>query len=578
MLTRPMKIFAYSGSHPRETLAVTDDGENILYGELTDLSGRLGEAVGHRLVFALCRNTPGSLLGYLGLLQSGGVPLLLDAETAPQLLRDLMMTYRPAFCLVPEDLPAQALAVIAETAAMICDVPETGSEAEEDPSGKAAEGDLCGGQPETADYAAAVSARAARPVMRIRDYVLYRTAAEGEDPVLAPELRLLLTTSGSTGSSKLVRISGDNLDANAESIIEYLQITREERPVTVLPMQYSYGMSIIHTHVMAGAPIILTRHTLMERSFWDRVRRDHVTSLCGVPYTFEMYSRLGLMDMDLPDLRYITQAGGKLTEQRHMQYARWCAKKGIRFYVMYGQTEASPRMGWLPPEKAVEKCGSMGIAIPGGRIDLLDEDGRPIPEPMNGKNPDGIRPDKSSSNNMSPVGELVYTGANVALGYALCAADLAKGDEFHGCLRTGDMARRDADDYFYIVGRKKRFIKVGGKRVGLDELEKILRTAFPDLELACAGKDDDLHVYVVAPARENSGPDAGPDKSKKNQAEPGRAGETPEAAGAWTEEESQSICDCIRDMTGIPDRRVTIVPVREIPRSSSGKIRYADLH
>lgn len=574
MNDRQMKIFTYAFDHPQETLAVTDEGDQILYGELKDLSERIGGVVGHRLAFVLCRNTPGSLLGYLGLLSSGGVPLLLDAGLAPQLLQELMAAYHPAFCLAPEDLPPQTMDVITKSGASsveeVFDPDEVNMHAAE----KAAGGSRSAG-------GESAGAPQREPVMKIRDYVLYRTAAEGKDPAVAPELRLLLTTSGSTGSSKLVRISGDNLDANAESIIEYLQITKTERPITVLPMQYSYGMSIIHTHVMAGAPIILTGYTLMEKGFWDRVRQEKVTSLCGVPYTFEMYRRLGLMQMDLPALRYITQAGGRLSEKRHMEYARWCAEQGIRFYVMYGQTEASPRMGWLPPRMAIEKCGSMGIAIPGGRIDLIDENGRVIPEagsceetgraPAPAANPAG----ENAENILSPVGELVYTGPNVAMGYALCAADLAKGDEFHGVLHTGDMARRDQDGYFYIVGRRSRFIKMAGKRIGLDQVERILRRAFPDLDLACAGEDDDLHVYIVLPGQPSG--DAGAAAVESGRESKAAAGivksEESEEAAEWTDR----IRDRIQEMTGIPGRRVNVFPVQEIPRSSSGKIRYAAL-
>ena len=574
MNDRQMKIFTYAFDHPQETLAVTDEGDQILYGELKDLSERIGGVVGHRLAFVLCRNTPGSLLGYLGLLSSGGVPLLLDAGLAPQLLQELMAAYHPAFCLAPEDLPPQTMDVITKSGASsveeVFDPDEVNMHAAE----KAAGGSRSAG-------GESAGAPQREPVMKIRDYVLYRTAAEGKDPAVAPELRLLLTTSGSTGSSKLVRISGDNLDANAESIIEYLQITKTERPITVLPMQYSYGMSIIHTHVMAGAPIILTGYTLMEKGFWDRVRQEKVTSLCGVPYTFEMYRRLGLMQMDLPALRYITQAGGRLPEKRHMEYARWCAEQGIRFYVMYGQTEASPRMGWLPPRMAIEKCGSMGIAIPGGRIDLIDENGMVIPEagsceetgraPAPAANPAG----ENAENILSPVGELVYTGPNVALGYALCAADLAKGDEFHGVLHTGDMARRDQDGYFYIVGRRSRFIKMAGKRIGLDQVERILRGAFPDLDLACAGEDDDLHVYIVLPGQPSG--DAGAAAVESGRESKAAAGivksEESEEAAEWTDR----IRDRIQEMTGIPGRRVNVFPVQEIPRSSSGKIRYAAL-
>lgn len=167
-----MKIFDYAKMHPQEVLAVTDEGEEILYGELNMHAAELGKIVGHRLVFVLCRNTPGSLLGYLGLLESGGVPLLLDVDIAPALLQDLVHTYRPAFCLFPEDLP--------EESRQVCFLE--------------------------------------RQALQIRDYSLARSVPQEDqqEAALAPELRLLLTTSGSTGSRKLVRISGDNLDANTQ--------------------------------------------------------------------------------------------------------------------------------------------------------------------------------------------------------------------------------------------------------------------------------------------------------------------------------------------------------------------------
>lgn len=272
MRNSPMKIFEYAFEHPDGTLAVTDEGEKILYGDLKETSERIGDIVGHRLAFVLCRNTPGSLLGYLGLLSSGAVPLLLDINLAPQLLQDLMDAYHPAFCLVPGDLSAQAMDVIGKNFAGKTDPGVCAQGAEASDAAGTVSGRTVTGQ-ETG-----FRAQQAAAAMKIRDYVLYKMVEEGTDPAPAPELRLLLTTSGSTGSQKLVRISGENLDANAESIIEYLQITRDERPITVLPMQYSYGMSIIHTHVMVGAPIILTRYTLMEKEFWERVQNERVTS------------------------------------------------------------------------------------------------------------------------------------------------------------------------------------------------------------------------------------------------------------------------------------------------------------
>lgn len=429
-----MELFARCDREPERLLAVTEEGRRYTLADLSAAGERLAGAVGgHRLVFLLCENTPGTLLGYLGCLKAGAVPLLLDAHIAPELLRGLAETYRPGFVYVPGDLPGETRAAL--------------------------EGFV--------------------PALEIEDSVLLRRPGE-RGPELHPELALLLTTSGSTGSPKLVRLAGRNLEANTRSIVEYLGLTEEERPVTNLAMSYSYGMSIVNTHLLAGAPLVLTRRSVLERPFWELVSRERVTSLAGVPYTYRMYKRAGLMEMDLPALRTLTQAGGKLPEALHQEFAQWADRTGRRFFVMYGQTEAAPRMGYLPAERAVEKRGSMGVPVPGGQFRLLGDDGGEIAGP-------------------DVVGELIYRGPNVAMGYARHPEDLALGDQWQGELHTGDMARRDRDGFYYIVGRKKRFIKLYGNRVGLDEAERLLAARFPDAGFACVGRDDLLGVFHDSP-------------------------------------------------------------------------------
>ena len=357
-----MELFARCDRETERLLAVTEEGKRYTLGDLNAAAERIAGAVGeHRLVFVLCENTPGTLLGYLGCLKAGEVPLLLDAHIAPELLRGLLETYRPAFVHVPGDLPAE--------------------------TGRVLEGFV--------------------PALEVEDSVLLRRPG-GQGPELHPELALLLTTSGSTGSPKLVRLSGRNLDANTRSIVEYLELDEGQRPVTNLAMSYSYGMSIVNTHLLAGAALVLTRRSVLERPFWELVERERVTSLAGVPYTYRMYRRAGLLEMELPALNTLTQAGGKLPEALHLEFADWAARTGRRFFVMYGQTEAAPRMGYLPAERAVEKCGSMGVPVPGGQFRLLGEDGAPIDAP-------------------DTVGELVYRGPNVAMGYARRAEELARG-------------------------------------------------------------------------------------------------------------------------------------------------------
>ncbi len=314
-------------------------------------------------------------------------------------------------------------------------------------------------------------------VLHIDGSVLYDMGEQYPYPLHA-DLALLMTTSGSTGSPKLVRQSYDNLKANTESIVQYLDLHEDERAVTNLPLHYVYGLSILNTHLAAGASVVVTEKTLFDRAFWQIVREQEVTNLGGVPYTYAMLKRLRFFRMELPALRTLTQAGGKLDPELHREFAAFAQTHGKQFVVMYGAAEATARMGYLPPQYALEKIGAMGIAIPGGRFELVDEAGKEITD-------------------TDTVGELVYYGANVTLGYAESGADLARGDERHGRYETGDLARRDADGYYTIVGRKRRFLKMFGKRTNLQEVEHILRQHFGEIEVACAGIDDNLYIFVT---------------------------------------------------------------------------------
>ncbi len=279
-----------------------------------------------------------------------------------------------------------------------------------------------------------------------------------------PKLALLLSTSGTTGSQKFVRLSYDNLLANAQSIIEYLEIDANERAIMNLPLSYSYGMSIVNSHLYAGASILLTDESVIEKPFWEFVRNQKVTSIAGVPFTYQMLQRIGFTKMELPHLKVMTQAGGRLNEKLVKYFGQYALENDKRFYVMYGQTEASPRMSYIPYEKVLEKAGTIGIAIPEGELSIVKD-------------------------------ELVYRGANVMMGYAESKADLSKDDEMFGVLYTGDTAIVDEEGYFTITGRIKRFIKLFGLRINLDDVEKKLEAMF-GIPLACTGSDDKLIVAI----------------------------------------------------------------------------------
>lgn len=305
------------------------------------------------------------------------------------------------------------------------------------------------------------------------------TALQPCEEAIFEDTAVLLSTSGTTGSPKLIRLSYNNLQANAKAIAQYLGITNTETPATSLPLSYSYGLSVVNSHLYAGANMLCTNASLMTKEFWEQFKESRCSSFAGVPFSYAMLERLRFERMTLPSLRTITQAGGRLAPEKIQLFADIAKRKDFRFFVMYGQTEATARIAYVPSERALDKVGAIGIPIPGGHL-ALQQNGCKITEPHQ-------------------EGELVYTGPNVMLGYAESRASLALGDEQGGILYTGDLGHRDADGYFYITGRLKRFIKVFGLRLNLDEIEKMLESSL-GRPVACVGTDDMLHVIVESPS------------------------------------------------------------------------------
>jgi acyl-CoA synthetase (AMP-forming)/AMP-acid ligase II len=446
-----------------------ESGETVDYARLAaaadDIGGRMDRS---GLAFLLARNNAPSISGYVGMNRARVPMALLSASMNPSLLANLFAVYRPRYVYLPEDK---------------CDIAPDG-----------------------------------REIHRYGDYRLIET---GWEPCpIHPDLALLTTTSGTTGSPKFVRQSRHNLAANTRSIVEYLCIAPVERAITTLPMNYVFGLSVVNSHLTSGAALILTDRALMEKAFWELLKGREATSLSGVPYTFQMLKQLRFARMNLPCLKTLCQAGGKLPVDLAREFAGVCAEKAIRFFIMYGAAEATARMSYLPPERSVEKPDSIGIAIPGGTFALIDQHDNTIDGP-------------------ETVGELVYRGDNVTMGYATCREDLARSDERGGLLKTGDLARRDAEDFYYIVGRKCRFIKIFGNRVNLEDIEHYLRKA--GIDNACAGRDDLLKIYVTA------------------------------------ETERKAAAAAIQEMTGLHPSAFRVEIVERIPRNDAGKTLYSEL-
>lgn len=289
---------------------------------------------------------------------------------------------------------------------------------------------------------------------------------------LHDDLALLMSTSGSTGSPKLVRLSRTNLIANATSIAEYLQIRETDRAATTLPMSYCYGLSVVHSHLLTGAALIMTDKSVADDDFWDLFTSRRGTTFAGVPYTFELLDRIDFASMRLPHLRYVTQAGGRMPPERVRAYAALADRRGWQLFVMYGATEATARMAYLPPDLALTRSSAIGHPVPGGSFSL-----EPVDEwPEVG------------------TGELVYRGANVMMGYADGPADLARGDTLDA-LRTGDIARLDDQGLYEIIGRRSRFVKMYGLRIDLEQLQNTLAEA--GVRALCTDNGDRLAVVAT---------------------------------------------------------------------------------
>ena len=290
-----------------------------------------------------------------------------------------------------------------------------------------------------------------------------------------PDLSLLISTSGSTGSPKLVRLSWRNLESNARQIIAALHHTGRDRTMLTAPIFNGYGQSVIHTMLLAGGSFALTRARIVSREFWDTARAAECNTSGGTPFFYQTLDRLDLESLDVPLLTKFVQIGGRMPPHLAEKFHAIARARGGELHLMYGQAEATARISGLPPELLPEACRSVGFVLPGGQL-RIENEGRecaPLEE-----------------------GELVYEGPNVMMGYATCADDLAKGDEMGGRVATGDLGYRDERGLFYITGRRSRFVKLFGWRVSLDEVEQLLSDSAP---VAAVNQGDRIVIYTERP-------------------------------------------------------------------------------
>ncbi|MEB3196603.1 MAG: AMP-binding protein [Candidatus Sericytochromatia bacterium] len=399
---RPMQAAAAGGAALYDRAQARWVSYSELEQRIADVSARFApEARG--LALLACPLRPATVVAYLALVRAGHTVALLDPDTSESHLATLAEAYQPEWVITPEPRDEAAAAL---------------------------------------DDGLFVSRR--------------NTSAQGP---LHPELALLLSTSGSTGSPKFVRLSAAAVEANAVAIAEALGLTPHARAMAYQGLHYAYGLSVLNSHLKAGASLLLSDRTVLERDFWAIMRAEGCDSFAGVPYTYETLRRLGPDTWCIPTLTTMTQAGGRLKPELVAWYHQTLARHGKHFLPMYGQTEATARIAVMPPEALPDKLGSVGRVIPGGTLTI---------EPL----------DPAAAEHGAG-GEIVYTGPNVMMGYATGRADLARGDECQGRLATGDLGYLDADGFLYVTGRLKRIAKLFGLRLNLDEVEDLVRQLGP---------------------------------------------------------------------------------------------------
>jgi acyl-coenzyme A synthetase/AMP-(fatty) acid ligase len=418
-------MFLLDGAEASRLALVDADGREWTYNALRQsvcLVASLLELPRRSLVFCYCGMDAVTVIAYLAAVTAGHAVALLDHSLPADRRRDLTERYQPELILQ-------------------------------------------GVQASTDSGAGYERLAASEP-----GFLADRSAHIDPRPI-HPELSVLLSTSGTTGSPKFVRLSRRNVESNAASICRTLGIGPSERAIASLPFHYSYGLSVLNSHLLAGAGLVLTSASVIEPTFWARFDDNRCTSFAGVPYTYEMLARIGFERKPLPSLITMTQAGGKLQVPLLQRFHAHMASRGGRFFVMYGQTEATARIACLPSDLLEQKLGSAGRAIPGGTLSI-EQDGTICPT--------GV------------TGEIVYRGPNVMMGYAMSRDDLGRPDELGGVLRTGDIGHLDRDGFLFVTGRSKRIAKVFGLRVNLDEIESLLRSRGP---VAAVPGDDRVRIY-----------------------------------------------------------------------------------
>ena len=405
----------------KKKIAIIDDNSKVSFDELTKQADQLVSSFEPRsLVFLAASNSYESIICYVGLIRAKLPVLIIDEKIENSYLKKLINIYKPLYLILPQD------------------------------------------KKEIAEY---------KKIKEFKNYSILKNKVDQKIKIYK-ELAILLSTSGTTGSKKLVRLSYDNYIFNINQISKSLKI-KNYSVMTTLPMNYTYGLSIITTHLFNGGRIILNQSSIMEKKFWDFYKKYKPQTFYAVPFLYEILKKMNFKKIYQKNLKFMACAGGKLSDNTFKTITKFTRKKKIKFLLMYGQTEASPRMSILHYKNS-KKINSIGKPLKGGKFELIDKNNKIIKKNF-------------------VEGRLIYLGKNVCLGYANSLKDLSKLDENNGVLKTGDLAFFDNDKYYYITGRSNRIIKIFGLRINLDDVEKILSNL--NIVAHCKADDEILKIH-----------------------------------------------------------------------------------
>ena len=466
-----MRLFRDFNKYKNNIAIIDNENSNLSYKQILKETNKIKKKIKNKsLILIISENTLGSLLAYIFCIMNNHVAIILDSKTTKKNILKIFKNYQPNYIFLSKEMKTLLNKNCSEK-------------------------------------------------YNFYDQNLMKNKINKKKK-LNRNLSVLLSTSGSMGSIKFVKLSKSNLKSNTDSIINYLKINNKDSAITNLPISYSYMLSIINTHFEVGGSIIISKHSLIEKKFWKIFKNSKVTSFNGVPYTYEMLIRIGLKNIKIKTLKYLTQAGGKLEKKKLKEIINFCKKNNIKFFSMYGQTEASPRISYLKPEFSEKKIGSIGKGLLGNKIYLINNNGKEILEPY-------------------MVGEIINEGKNVFMGYSKNSNDLSNPNEKNYKLNTGDLGFFDKDGFFFITGRVNRIAKIFGNRIDLGDLESLMSQK--SYRVACLSDNNKIFIFI-----------------EKNY-------------------NKTNLINSISKITNLNISSFELIKLKHFPRTSNNKISYSEL-